>query len=91
MSPYRGPRDWLQANFNASMARARVSVEWGFSKVQTLFAFTNYYANQKLFLNQLGPYFTVATLLTNCHTCLYGSEMSDLFQLDPPTLDDYLA
>ncbi len=61
MSPYRGPWDQLQANFNASMAHARISVEWGFDKVQTLFAFTNYYANQKLFLNQLGPYFTVAT------------------------------
>ncbi len=84
LSPYRGPQNRQQTALNKEMARARVSVEWGFGKVVTLFAFVNFYANQKFFLQPVGPYFTVASLLTNCHTCLYGSEIAELFDLPPP-------
>ena len=91
LSPYRGPQTAQQTAFNMQMSKARISVEWGFGKVVTLFAFINFYANQKFFLQPVGPYFTVATLLTNCHTCLYGSEIADLFGLKPPTLEEYLA
>ncbi len=80
-----------QRAFNAMMSSVRISVEWGFAKVKMLFAFTNFYCNQKLFLQPLANYFTAATLLANCHTCLYGSEISNYFGVKPLTLDEYLA
>ncbi|KAK3733408.1 hypothetical protein QZH41_012167, partial [Actinostola sp. cb2023] len=39
---------------------------------------------------QLANYF-VASLLINCHTCLYGSVTSSYFEVDPPSLDKYLS
>ncbi len=76
--------------YNTLMSNSRVSVEWGFGKVCSLFSFVNYYANQKVFLQPLGPYFTMATIFTNIHTCLYGSEVSKFFGVDPPTVEEYL-
>ncbi len=91
MTPFRNATDVEAQAFNAMMSHARVSIEWGFGKVNTLFAFINFYANQKFYLQLLGAYFTVATLLANCHTCLYGSKVASYFALDPPPLDVYLA
>ncbi len=76
--------------YNTLMSNSHVSVEWGFGKVCSLFSFVNYYANQKVFLQPLGPYFTMATIFTNIHTCLYGSEVSKFFGVDPPTVEEYL-
>ena len=38
-----------------------------------------------------GQYFIAATLLMNCHTCLYGSVTNSYFGCEPPTLTQYLA
>ena len=41
----------------------------------------------------IGKYYLVAAVLAtcNCHTCLYGSQTSTFFGLDPPELEDYLS
>ena len=49
-TPFRNANTQHKRDFNAMMAQARICVEWGFGKVSTLFAFVNYYANQKFFL-----------------------------------------
>ncbi len=90
VTPFRGQLGPEQLAFNQMMSAVRISVEWGFAKVKTLFAFLNFYPNQKLFLQPIGDYFNVATLLANCHTCLYGSEISQYFGIDPPNLQQYL-
>ncbi len=90
-TPFRGQMTQEQTAFNEMMSSVHISVEWGFAKVKTLFAFTNFYCNQKLFLQPLGKYFTAATLLANCHTCLYGSEILSYFGVTPPTLEEYLG
>ena len=75
MVPFRGAHLSAEEQiFNNMMSGVRTCVEWGFGKVSSVFAFVNYYANQKILLQELGSYFQVATLLTNCHTCAYGSE-----------------
>lgn len=79
-----------QAQFNKSMSTVRECVEWGFGKVVSLWAFVDFKKNIKLFLSPIGKWYIVAVLLTNCHTCLYGSETSHFFHLDPPSLHDYL-
>ncbi len=81
--------DREKAFFNTSMSPIRSAVEWGFAKLTTYFAFTNFYTNLKLHLQPLGQYFHVATLLANCCTCVYGSQVASYFGMTPP-LDLYL-
>ncbi|CAN8029526.1 unnamed protein product [Ixodes persulcatus] len=80
-----------QATFNYQMSRVRQSVEWGFGKVATEFAFLDFKKNQKLFLQQLPIMYKVGVILTNCHTCLYESQTSMFFSVAPPTLEEYLT
>ncbi|XP_070536586.1 uncharacterized protein [Ptychodera flava] len=92
MGPFKGAHLTPQQQiFNRSMSEVRVCVEWGFAKIITLFAFLDFKKNQKLYLQPVAMYFLVATILTNCHTCLYGSETSTFFDLQPPTLEMYLS
>ena len=92
LAPYRGAQitDDRQ-EFNSKMSKLRVCVEWGFGKICWLFAFLDFKKNLKILLQPIGKYFLVATLLTNCHTCLYGSQTGKFFELDPPTLESYLS
>ena len=76
--------------FNSIMSKLRPSVEWTLGKILSLFAFVDYKKNQKLFLQPVAKYYLVATLLTNCHTCLNGSVTSEYFNLLPPTLEEYM-
>ena len=79
-----------QELFNKNMSSVRQSVEWGFGKVLQLFPFPDYNKNLKLFLQPVAKYYIVATLLANAHTCLYGSQISTYFGLNPPNLEAYL-
>ena len=76
--------------FNKRMSAVRISVEWIFGKIISLFAFLDYKKNNKLYLQPVGKYYLIGALLTNVHTCLYGSETSTFFNIDPPALEDYL-
>lgn len=90
LSPYKGQLTAEQNEFNTIMSSVRETVEWGFQKILANFAFLDYKKNLKLLLQPVGKYYIVGTILTNCHTCLYGSQTGLYFQLDPPTLQDYL-
>lgn len=79
-----------QRTYNSAMSAARICVEWGYAKVVKYFAFVDFKKNLKLLLSPISAYYFVAVLLTNCHTCLYGSETSSHFDLQPPTLEEYL-
>lgn len=91
-TPYKGAvLTPAKQEFNNAMQPVRLCVEWSFDKLTKNFAFTNYYSNQKIFLQQLAKQYLAATLFTNCHTCLYGSQTSTFFDLAPPTLEQYLG
>lgn len=77
-------------NFNNLMTVLRVSVEWGFNTIIQNFAFVDFRKNLKILVQDVGKIYLVAALLTNCHTCLYGSETSSYFNIAPPTLEIYL-
>ena len=55
------------------------------------FSYLDFKRNTKLLLQPIGKYYLVATILTNCHTCLYGSLTSTFFRVDPPSLEMYLS
>lgn len=91
IAPYRGiGLTQQQENFNREMSKIRTSVEWGFGKILTYFAFLDFKKNQKILLQPVGKQYLLGGLLTNCHTCLYSSVCSDYFQCSPPTLEAYL-
>ena len=45
----------------------------------------------KPYLNDIQRYWPVAQVLTNCHTCLYGSQASFYFDCRPPSLEQYVS
>ncbi|XP_040358411.1 protein ALP1-like [Ixodes scapularis] len=92
LKPFGGSRRLPhEALFNKRMSTVRQAVEWGFGKVAADFAFVDFHKNQKMSRQRLGRMYKVATLLSNCHTCLYGSQVSNFFEVEAPALDDYLV
>ena len=65
--------------FNADMSSERVTVEWGFGKIAALWPWVDYRKNMKVLLQPVGMFLRVANVLTNMHTCMYGSEVSNHF------------
>ena len=47
--------------------------------------------NLKIQLGAVGKMYIVCALLTNAHTCLYKSTTSPYFDLDPPSLEEYIT
>lgn len=78
-------------HFNRKMSTVRQAVEWGFAKIANEFAFVDYKKNQKLMLQKVPTQYKAATILANCHTCMYGSQVSAYFDLEPPCLAEYLV
>lgn len=92
MKPYGGfSLTAVQEAFNKGMSSVRQAVEWGFGKVVNEFAFLDFKKNQKLLRQQVGEMYKAAVILTNCHTCMYGSQVSMYFDLEPPHLQTYLT
>lgn len=91
ITPFRGNVTPQQEQFNKSMSKVRESVEYGFGKIQTYFAFVDFKKNLKLHLMPIGKIYLVATLLTNCHTCLYNSPMNSLLGTNSPSLEEYFT
>ncbi|RPA97931.1 hypothetical protein L873DRAFT_1689322, partial [Choiromyces venosus 120613-1] len=75
--------------FNAYMAKQRMSVEWGFGKITQYFEFNNLWKNLKIRLYPTSTYYFASTLLTNCHTCYYGSKTGFSFECSLPTICEY--
>ncbi|GAU94084.1 hypothetical protein RvY_05918 [Ramazzottius varieornatus] len=90
VDPVRYNASPLETACNTAMKTLRISVEWGFGKIGNPFFFNKALEALKLGLQPLGMYFRVATLLTNYHTCLNGSQTSNSFAVEPPTLAEYL-
>lgn len=91
MKPYGGAKlTKEQEDFNAAMSTVRQAVEWGFGKVISEFAFLDFKKNQKILLQAVPRMYRVAVLLTNCHACMYGNQVSSYFGVNPPCLFDYL-
>ena len=45
----------------------------------------------KVNLSPLGKSYFVCALLENAQTCLYGNEVSQMFEIDPPSLNVYFS
>ena len=90
IDPYQGNNiNAGQQQFNASMSACRQTVEWGCKEV-VMFALLDFQKNLKFLLQPIGKYYFVGVLLTNCHICLYGNQVSAYFGVQPITLEEYM-
>ena len=80
-----------EAAFNTRMSSARIPNEWGFGKVRANWAYLDYHKGMRPYMNDIARYWPVSQILTNCHTCCYGSQTSAYFQVEPPALHVYVA
>ena len=78
-------------SFNKAMSEARVSVEWLFSDIGESFKFIDYKKNLKLGMSAVGKQYIISVLFRNILTRLYGNTTSNLFEVEPPSLLQYLA
>lgn len=74
--------------FNKAMNAARVSIEHVFGIVVGLWAYVDFLKKQNLRWTDPATAYLNAQFLTNCHTCMYGNQISDCFVVDPLTLHD---
>ncbi|KAF0692753.1 Aste57867_16212 [Aphanomyces stellatus] len=82
-----------EAAFNAAMSAVREAVEWSFHLVKGLWPFLAFDKKMQVRKSPIGLHWIVATLLTNCHTCLKvdGNQISMYFEMSPPSIDAYLG
>lgn len=80
-----------QKEFNKSMSKVRISVEWIFGDIINYFAFVNFKNNLKLGLSAVGKMYVVCGLLHNARACLYKNNTSLFFNVDPPSLEEYFS
>jgi len=78
-----------QQAVNDIISPIRVPIEWSFAKMVQLWKYIDYKKAMKLGQNTPSRYVDIAFILTNCHTCLYGSETGWYFQCMSPTLEQY--
>lgn len=73
------------------LTEVRVVVEQRFAELRTNFAMLNFskaFVWDKMAISHM---FFASVLFSNCRVCLESSsKASDLFQVDPPTLNEYL-
>lgn len=76
--------------FNTAMSELHVSVEWIFGDIAEYFKFIDYKKNLKIGMSAVAKQYIVSALFRNILTCLYGNTTSKFFQLEPPSLLEYL-
>ena len=79
----------VNVQFNKAMNAQHTSAEHAFGKVTGIFSALSLSRTQKILATCVSDQYRFALLLTNVHTCFYGSQMTDSFNADPPTLEQY--
>jgi hypothetical protein len=77
---------------NRGLAAIRVVVEHGFAIVINLWKHVDHKTNTRLFQSPIGcaTAYRVAVFLTNCRTCVSGSQVASQFGCFAPLLEDYV-
>lgn len=86
----RAPVTDADRELNHLLSAIRTPVEWSFHKVHQLWPAIGSFTMNRILRQSVGSWYLIAALLTNCHTCLHGSETGDYFECLPLTLAEYL-
>ena len=57
--------------------------------MKTYVKFASLKSQMKTGVSAVGKIYCLWDLLQNARTCLYGNQISEFFQLDPPLFEDY--
>jgi nuclease HARBI1 len=75
---------------NLQIAKARVTVEWGFGRVKQLFPLIRTQDQLRVLQLPVGSLTICAVFFTNIRSCLDSrNQISDYFNCMPPTLLEY--
>ena len=78
--------------FNTTYSPMRTCVEWGYEKVVRHWAFIDFRKQMKIELVRVEAMWHAAFWLTNVVTCIRGgNQISEYFDLSPPTAEEYLT
>jgi len=72
------------------MNALHIVVEWRYEELKKVFASLDYKSKLKLREGPCGLMYQGAVLLWNVRCSLYGSQTSQYFKCDPPSLEQYL-
>ena len=75
---------------NYIWSKQRISVEWGFGAVKSLWKMLSFRYLQKPQRSRVSVWYLVCIILTNCHMCLHRSQASLYFDCKPPNIEEYL-
>ena len=78
-----------QRDYNPSMSKVRVSVEWVFGDIINWFAFLDFKKKLKIGLSPIGKMYIICVLLANARAYLYGNTTPAFLNLDTPDVDEY--
>ena len=91
-APYKGNNLTPQMElYNKSMSEVRVAVELLFGDICNYFKFIDFKRQMKVNLSPVGKIYFVCALLENARTCLYGNQVSEMFEIAPPSLNEYFS
>jgi hypothetical protein len=78
---------------NTDMSNVRISVEWQYGELLSLFAFLDFSQNLKLHLQPLHHYYVAGVLLLNCRICMRQLQHKTprYFNCAPPAFVDYVG
>ena len=74
-----------------AMSEVRVSVELLFGNICNYFKFIDFKKQMKVHLSAVGKMNFVCALLENAQTCIYGNQLSEVFEIAPPSLNDFFS
>jgi hypothetical protein len=78
--------------FNRAMSSTRISIEWAFGAILSHWASLRFVPGQKLMSNgRIGQIYFVAALLTNFMNCMRPNATSQYFNIEPPSLMQYIS
>ena len=81
-----------QRVLNSLLSPPRTSVEWGYLKIVTLWAFLDFKKQMMMLKSPIESFWHMSVWLTNLHTCVNGGNLiSDYFGLSPPTAGEFLT
>lgn len=88
---HKGNMTPQQQAFNDDMGPERVTVEWGFGAIVAQWPYLDFSRKLQILKSPVALYLQVGNVLTNMTTCLYGSEISRHFGMEPPSLSAYMS
>jgi nuclease HARBI1 len=84
--------EWMvpeQRDENRAMKVLRgVAAEIGFNKPATMMVHSDFYKTMKIRKSKVTKIYIVGCLISNAHSCLYGNNISEWFELATPSLDE---